>query len=188
MRLACLASVAVLVLSAGVSRAEDTVDNPEFTTWSKFKKGTSITLKTTSAFNNMTTEITSTTTLVEVGADKLVVETSSVTKFNNMEIKAPPAKRDVMKTITLPKGVKKEDLTAKKPPGTFEEGTETVKVGGTEVKTKWFKFKAEMDGTKTEAKMWTSDDVPGSMVKMESTTTGKVATTLKMELVEFKKP
>ena len=133
-------------------------------------------------------EVTLTNTLVEVGADKVVLETSSVVKVNGMEIKAPAMKRDVAKSITLPKGAKKEDFIAGKPPGTTEEGTETLKVGGTEVKTKWYRVKAEAGGVTTESKMWVSDAVPGMMVKMEATIGGKIATTTKMELVEFKKP
>jgi len=57
-----------------------------------------------------------------------------------------------------------------------------------EYKTKWFEYTNEAAGNKTEAKMWTSDDVPGMMVKMESKTTGTVAATVKMEVVEVKKP
>ena len=188
MRFARLASVAALVLAAAAVSAQEKVDNPEFASWSKFKKGTSTTLKVTAGAAGTNTETVVTTTLVEVGADKLVVETAGASKFNGMEFKTPATKRDVTKTIELPKGTKKEDAAGGKPPGTFEEGTETIKVGGTDVKTKWVKFKTEVDGSKTEGKMWTSEEVPGMMVKMESATTGKIASTMKMELIEFKKP
>ncbi len=186
MRLHCLASVVAIVLAAGSATAQETIENPEFTSWSKFKKGTSITLKTTSTAAGVSSEITATTTLVEVGADKLVLEYSSVTKVNNMEFKADPDKRDVMKTIKLPKVAKKDVKVEKQP--TPEEGTETLKTAGTEVKTKWYKNKAEVAGAKTESKLWLSDEVPGGMVKMEATTTGAVTSTMKMELIEFKKP
>ena len=189
MRVACLAVVTALVLTAGAAFAAEKIDNPEFAMWSKHKKGTSITLKTTSSAAGMTSEVVVTTTLVEVGADKVVVEASSVSKFNGMEFKSPAQKRDVENTIELPEGVKKEDLKREKPEGTYEEGAETVKVGGTEFKTKWYKYKAEVAGTKTEAKMWTSDDVPGGLVKMEMTSTAdKISSTVKTELVEYKKP
>lgn len=189
MRLPCLVSLAATVLAVGTASAED-FPNPEFASWSKFKKGTSITIKTTTVAAGMTSEITTTTTLVEVGADKLVLTESSVTKAAGMEFKTDPEKRDVPKTVKLPDGVKKPDPKAKveKPAGTFEDGTETLKVAGTEVKTKWYKSKVEIAGNKTESKIWMSDDVPGGTVKMEATTTGMVAATIKTELVEFKKP
>lgn len=187
MRLARLASVVCVVLAAGSARAEE-IDNPEFASWSKFKKGTVVTLKTSSTAANVTSEISVTSTLVEVGADKVVVETTSVSTFNGMEFKSPAVKREITKTLKLPAGVKKDDFKGGKPPGTTKEGTETVKIGGTEYKTKWFEYTNEVAGNKTEAKMWTSDDVPGTMVKMESKTTGTVTATVKMELVEIKKP
>ena len=190
MRHASLALLALLALAVGTASAED-VENPEFASWSKFKKGTTVTLKMMTTAANVTSEVLMTTTLVETGADKVVVETSTVTKFNGMEFKAPAAKRDVAKTIKLPDGVKKpdpKDPKVEKPTGTFEEGTETLKIGGTEIKTKWFKAKAEVAGNKTESKTWMSDDVPGSLVKMEATTTGAAPSTIRMELIEFKKP
>lgn len=189
MRLTRLAAVAVLfALVSGTVVAQDKVDNPEFANWSKFKKGTSVTMKSVTTSAGMSFEATITSTLVEVGADKLVIETSSVSKVMGMEIKVPPMKRDVPKQVEIPKGVKKEDFTSGKPQGTYEEGTETVKIGGTEVKTKWYKSKFESDGNKVESKMWVSDDTPGILVKSETTLTGKLASTSKIEVTEIKKP
>lgn len=188
MRFASVLSAAVLALAAGPAAAQETIDNLEFTAWSKYKKGASITLKTTSTFNGMTSEAIMTTTLVEVGADKVVVEYAVVSKANGEEVKAPAEKRDVPKKLTLPKGSPKPDRTATTPPGTYEEGTETIKVAGTELKTKWYKYRGEEGGTKTEAKMWVCEDVPGQLVRMESKTTGAATIETKAELVEFKRP
>lgn len=188
MRLARFASVAVLALAAGAAPADDAIPNPEFTGWAKFKKGTFVTVKTTSVAAGVTSEALSTTTLIEVGADKLVLEYVTVSKFNGMEFKLPPTKREVTKTFTLPKGVKKDDVTPPMQEVATENGTETIKVGGTEYKAKWTKTKVEIAGTTTEAKVWMSDAVPGTMVKMESTTTGKITSTTTVELVEFKQP
>jgi hypothetical protein len=188
MRFTRLFAALVVLALAGHAAAQDTIDNPEFANWSKFKKGTSVTLKSTSEVMGMATEVLLTTTLVEAGADKLVIETATVTKVNGMEFKMPGMKRDVTKTLTLPKGLKKEEVAAGKPPGTLEEGAETLKVAGTEVKTKWYKYTAEVDKTKTEGKTWMSDDVPGRVVKSETNTTGAFAFKSRMELVEIKKP
>jgi hypothetical protein len=188
MRFARFTAVVLCALVPGAVAAQDKVDNPEFANWSKFKKGTSVTLKSVSSFNNMSSEATITSTLVEVGADKLVIEMTSAVKSGAMEFKGEPMKRDVSKTVALPKDFKKEDFAKGKPPGTYEEGTETLKVGGMDVKTKWYKYKFEVEGTKTEAKMWMSEDVPGIMVKSEMTASGALATTTKMEITEIKKP
>jgi hypothetical protein len=188
MRFASVLSAAVVALAAGPATAQEMIDNGEFTAWSKYKKGASTTLKTTSTFNGMTSEATMTTTLVELGDDKVVVEYAVVSKVDGKEFKAPAEKRDVPKRIALPKGAPKPDPTATKPPGTYEEGTETIKVGGTELKTKWYKYRVEVDGTKTETQMWVCEEVPGQLVRMESKATGSATIETKAELVEFKKP
>jgi len=123
-----------------------------------------------------------------VTADKVVLETSGVSKVMGMEFPTPATKRDSAKTITLPKGVPVPPKPGDKPPGTVEEGTETIKAAGTEFKTKWYKTKTEAAGTTTESKLWTSEDVPGTVVKMEAKTTGAATSDTKFELLEFKKP
>jgi hypothetical protein len=189
MRWARLTTPAVLALCAALAAAqEDKLDNPEFANWSKFKKGTSVMVKTTSTFDGFTKNSTTISTLVEVGGDKVVVEITTVDKFLGKENKQPPIKRDINKTVALPKGAKKEEFAGGKPPGTYEEGTETLDVGGAEVKAKWYKYRVDLGGTKIEAKQWTSDDVPGRVVKSEITTTGKLASTNRTEVTEIKKP
>jgi hypothetical protein len=188
MRLSRFAALAVLAVLPAAVLAQDKVDNPEFANWSKFKKGTSVTLKSSSNVGGTTSDVTITTTLVDVAPDKLVLEMTSLVKAAGMEIQGKPMKRDVLKSVPLPKGAKKEEFSGGKPPGTYEEGAETLKVGGTEVKAKWFKYKADIGGTKTDAKLWTSDEVPGMIVKSEMTTTGMFASTTKMEVTEIKKP
>lgn len=183
-----LTAVVIAALASGSALAQETLDNPEFANWKKFKVGASITVRTTSTIAGLTSEILMTTRLVELGADKHVVETSTVSKFGGMEFKAPATKRDVLKSIALPKGTPKPDPKAAKPEGTYEEGTETLKIGGVEVKTKWYKYKSDSGGLKIEAKTWISDDVPGSLVKMEAATGGLAVGTTKVELIEFKKP
>ena len=183
-----LAAASLILLAGGIALAQEKVDNPEFANWSKFKKGTSVTLKSTSDVAGMTTESTITTTLVDVGTDKLVVEMSTATKANGMEFKTPPIKRDVLKTIPLPEGVKKEEFAKGKVPGTLEEGTETLKVAGKEYKTKWYKTKTSAGGMNIEGKIWMTEEVPGMVVKMESSTKGAVAFKTTLEVTEFKKP
>jgi hypothetical protein len=181
-------SVALLALVVGAARAQEKVDNPEFAAWSKFKKGTSVTVRTSTTAEGKTTEVTITNTLVEAGPDALTIETVATSKVDGKEIKNPAIKREVPKTFTLPAGAPKPPPPGQKPEGTVEEGTETLKVGGAEYKTKWYKTKNTIEGTTIEGKVWVSDDVPGGLVKAESTATGKLAFTSKLEVVEVKKP
>jgi hypothetical protein len=189
MRVHRMAAVAaLLLLTVGLAGAQEMLPNHEYTAWSKFKKGASVTIKAVNDAGGMKSETLITITLVETGPDKVVLDMASTTKANGMEFKAPGMKRDVPKTVTLPQGVKKEDFTSGKPPGTFEEGNETLKVAGSEYKAKWYKSKFEMDKLKVESKTWMSDDVPGGFIKMESSTSGAFTSTSKMEVTEIKKP
>jgi hypothetical protein len=188
MRLASALPAVLLALAAGPAVAQEMVENGEFTAWHKFKKGTSITTKITSSAAGQSSETTVTVTLVDVADDKVVLESVGATKAMGMEFKMPAVKRDVPKTVALPKGAPKPPAPGSKPEGTYEEGTETLKVGTTEVKAKWYKVKNETGGVKSDAKMWVSEDMPGMMVKMEATTTGTVASETKLEVIELKKP
>src|SRR5262245_50235762 len=121
MRLTSLALVA-LVCVAGSVRAED-IDNPEFTSWSKFKKGTSITVKSKTTTDKFGSSVRlKTITLIEVGADKLQVEDTIVNTVNGKDHKVTLPKREINKTTRLPFGVKKDDVKGGKPQGTYEEG------------------------------------------------------------------
>jgi hypothetical protein len=117
-----------------------------------------------------------------------VLETTGVSRIGSMEFKVPATKRDVPRTITIPKGVKVPPRPNAKPEGTYEEGTETIKIAGAELKTTWYKYRSAKDGLKTDAKLWISEGVPGGMVKMEATTSGLIDASSRMELVEFKTP
>ena len=182
-RIVCTA--ALVVFSGAVALADKKkIDNPEFTMWSKYKADTMTKLKSTSEINGMKTENIIMTTLKEVSADKLVLETEAISKFNGMEFKSPPTKRDVTKTIEVDEKIAEQIGKAAKPEGTTEEGTETVKIGKDDVKTKWYKFKSKAEGTETVSQTWTSDEVPGSVVKVVSKSSTFNNTT---DLIEFVK-
>lgn len=167
-----LVAVAVAVAFATSARADDKVENPEFKNWSKFKAGTTVSMKTTIDAGGMKFEGAMTNKLVEVKDDKVVVETEAVSKVNGMEFKVPAQKRDVVKTLDKPQpGF---DAKTGKPEGTTEEGKEKVKVGGTEYECKWYKFKNKQKlptgEEEAEGQIWMSDDVPGMVVKMTTKT------------------
>ncbi len=187
MRLFRILALAVLVSAGGSVLAQEKVENPMYATWAKFKPGTSVTHKSTTSGAMFTAESTITTKLVEVTADKVVVEVTITSKAAGKEFQLPAMKQDYAKMVELPKGAKKEDF-GKKPEGAVKEGTETLKIAGHEIKTKWYEIEVKKDGMEAKSKMWMSDDVPGSLVKMESKVAAPIAAETKMELTEFKKP
>ena len=169
-------------------QAQELVDNPEFVSWSKFKKGTSLIVKSVTSTEKEASEVIITSTLLDAGTEKVVIQTTSVVKRKDKDFKSDPEKREILRLIPLPKGLSKEEFAAGKPPGTTEEGTETLKIGGLELKAKWYKYNADVAKTKISAKKWFSPEIPGTIVKSEMTTTGDFASTIKLELVELKKP
>lgn len=178
----------VVSLGGGAAGAQEKMENPTYASWAKHKVGTAITLKSTTTSTMFSSETLIGMKLVEVTGEKVVIETTGKSKVAGMEVELPPMKQDHLKTIELPKGAKKEDLAAGKPAGTTKEGTETVKVGGQDVKTKWYEYEVKTKDSAMTAKMWMSDDVPGSLVKMETKVLTPLAADTKMELVEIKKP
>ncbi len=184
-----LFAAAIILFSGAVAAADETIDNPEFASWSKFKAGTSVTFKTVSEFAGMSSETVSKVTLLEFGSDKLVIETASTTNIAGMKVDVPPMKREITKTITLPDAAAKAKAEAEKQKSEAktEEGTETLKIGGVDCKCKWHRVKLSIMGNESDSKIWTCDDVPGGTVKMESTVSGMMTVKTKFEVTEFKK-
>jgi hypothetical protein len=172
--------------SAAMVLAQDNVDNPEFLAWASSKKGTSVVYRTIVKDAKNSTEVLSRVTLIEVGRDKLVLETSGLVKSKAEDFKTAAQNRDVPRQVPLPKELTRDDYLLGKPPGTKAEGTEVLKIGGKEIKTRWYEYAADVAGTRTEAKLWLSDSVPGRMVRNEMKTTGRLKSTIQTELVEIK--
>src|SRR5262245_9759970 len=176
-----------LVAAVSAPAWADTMDNPTYASWAKVKKGPSVTLKMSADVAGQKAETTMTTTLVDLTADVATTEMVMVTKAGGTEFKTEPMKTENKKVVELPPGKKKADFD--KPEGFVDQGEETLKVAGKEYKTKWVKVKNSTNGSEYEAKTWTCDDVPGTIVKMETKASGggvKSSTTL--ELVEIKQP
>jgi hypothetical protein len=188
-----LLALGTLVVFTGSASAQEKVDNPDYANWAKFPKGTSVTRTWTSVTpDGQTSVVTETLTLIEIAADKVVLEEEFISDVPGAtKFKTKPKDREVPKTVTLPAGNKKGDLTAKLP-GAVEEGKdiETVRVPGGKFKAKWFKTEIERGQNQIKGKSWVSDEVPGRLVKAEETISrnGKTLYTTVREVVEVKKP
>jgi hypothetical protein len=188
MRVHRTVALTALLMVCVSAAAQERALNPEYTDWVRFKKGTSVTHKSVTVTNGKETETTDTTTLLEVGADKLILETVSVRKVDGVEFRPPAEKQVVLKMSGVPSGMTKDDFVAGRPPNTIEEGSETVKVAVGEFKAKWYKTKSDQGKSSSAAKLWYADEVPGRFIKGESSAKGMGKATTKLELVEIKKP
>lgn len=186
-RPAAAALAALVVYVALPAAAGELVPNPDYVYWSKFKKGTSVSYKTAGKAGIMSVNSVSTQTLVEVGGDKIVLE---LTTTQEGVAKPFTTTRSAPKMVELPAGMSKKDSAAEKerPAGTTAEGTEVLKVAGREYKTRWYRYATDAGGDKLEGKLWLSDEVPGKVVRSETKITGKIVSTMTMELTGFKTP
>ncbi|MGC4030620.1 MAG: hypothetical protein QM754_02565 [Tepidisphaeraceae bacterium] len=180
------AGAAVLAcLIAPIARADDAKPNPEYEAWAKCKPGATVTIKgsTETAGNKMENSVT--TKLLEVTPEKAVVESTITMEMMGQKMPQPPQKRDVPKTFVMPKPHAVPGQPEQKAPEP-KIGEETITVAGKEYKCKTTEIELNQNGMKVHSKTWTSDQVPGGMVKMTSDATGAVSAKTTMELVEYK--
>ncbi|HVX83925.1 MAG TPA: hypothetical protein VH253_03840 [Phycisphaerae bacterium] len=179
-------AVACFMAMAGLAHAADMVDNPAYQSWAKCKEGTTVTTKSSTETtvqgmaDPMKTEATMTMKLVSITPDEVTVETTM-----SMGGSAMPATQQKI-PAKLEKG--KENGPMSDQMKDVKEGTDKVTVGGKTYDAKTREYTMEQNGMKSAVKVWTSDDVPGGMVKMESTVTGAANSKTTMELVEVKQP
>lgn len=166
----------------------ESVENPQYASWAKFPPGTLIVQRTTSETEGVEgkTVTTLTTKLIEVAPEFVKLESqSSSRRFDGHEETNPPGTFKVPRLLVLPTGMKKEDFG--KPAGAKEQGEEAVAVAGREYKARWYTGKDRNEGGEVSVKTWVSDEVPGTLLKSVSRTTG-VKKLVTIELVEFKVP
>jgi hypothetical protein len=162
------ASLGLSLVAGQVARAaEEQVENPAYKSWKAQKPGTTVTLESSSAVAGQTFKVEISQKLVEVTPEEATVEVA--TKIN-----VPGAPPQPARTVKIPAKVDKSKATpGQLPPGVKGEmkdkGTEKVTVAGKEYSCKVYEFTGESNGVKTSGKSWTSEEIPGGMVKLEST-------------------
>ncbi len=166
----------------------DPVENPLYKSWAGFKQGTSVVQRavTEVAGNNAVTTTTTTYTLLDRTDDQVVIEMQAFTKrYDGTETNNPPQQFTNQKWFTLPPGMSKSDFA--KPAGQTDQGEETLTLGGKAYKTMWHKSKDRNEAGEVLVQTWTSDEVPGGLVK-SITHTPSIGKTTMLELVEVKIP
>jgi len=172
-----LAVVALIVSTAVTAHAQGQIDNPEYQRWSPFKAGAYVKFKMTSEASGNKNEMEQTYKLLEITPAKAVVEITMVA----MGSKMPAQKRDIPAKIT-PEAAKDPKAQVVK----AAEGNEDVDVAGKKLKAHWVESTGDMQGTKTVSRVWQVKTVPGGMVKMETRTSGSMASKTSMVATEWK--
>jgi hypothetical protein len=158
-----LAALALVLAGAASARADD-IDNPKYKQWSRFKVGSFVTMKMVVETGGNKTELENTTTLVELTAEKAVVEMKGKMALGAYKIDIPANKLEIPARIHKPEAGSGDAKPA--------EGTEEVEVGGKKVSSRTAESSSEADGTKKHVKVWLSDEIPGGVAKTEQTAEG----------------
>jgi hypothetical protein len=189
--ISCLALILTLALAAATTAqapapAQALVDNPQYTSWSKHKPGTSVTMKMTTNMGpqNMTMNLVQ--TLKEVNADQATIEVKSEMDMGGNK-QQMPAQTVPIKAKVTPQEAKYGQLPAGVKADVKEVGNETLTVGGKTYDCKVSEVTGEAEGMKTAGKVWRNDDVPGQVVKMDMKFEGAQSGTSTMELVSVDK-
>jgi len=184
-RFSCLTIVCALAILSGLIgtvRADDTlIDNPGYQSWAKFKPGTLVKYSSdTNAMGNQTS-MEMTQTLKDINADNATVEVKMTMVMAGNKTDMPAT------TQMVPAKIKKVDPNAAQTadaPKT-ETSTEDVQAAGKTFSCKKTTITSDANGMTTKATTWTCDDVPGTMVKMESESSGSMTMSTKMVLTDL---
>jgi hypothetical protein len=177
-------------LAAAAAQADDKVDSPIYKHWARFRPGAFSVVKTQRKAKDVKAETTVTTTLIEVTPEKVVVELQVATVGGDEKIEMLPKKqtypakieKDEARKMEDPKkGDKVEDAEVLD----VKQGEEEIKVGDKKINCKWLQTKCKQGDQTTTTEAWTSDEVPGQVVKMLVTVEGGVAMTSETLLVKY---
>jgi len=190
--LSCLAVLCACTFSAAAFAEQ--VDNPAYTGWAKYKPGTSVTIRQTMDMPGMgVMQQTDTVTLVEVAADKVVVETKGNMVMAGQATDIPATKSSIPAKVD-----KADELTSsldahggsKPVVKDVKAGKDTVTIGDKKLDTVTQEFTVESKPEEKEKatgtmKTWSSAEVPGGLVKAEMTMTLPMAIKMNKTVIEY---
>jgi hypothetical protein len=155
--------IAVVAAFGGSAALAEQIYNPMYGYWSNFKPGSVLKTTTDSVAAGQKTTMDIVSTLLEVTPDKITVEMQTDVTAGDKKLKQRTRKQDVPAKIDQPAGA-----------GAIKHSTEAISVAG---KTYTCQVSEETRDTLT-VKTWTSDQIPGGVVKAEMHSEGLSVTTL----------
>lgn len=159
------------------------VDNPHYLAWAKYKPGTQVQLDMNILNGGQQMTTTVTTTLNEITPERAVVQSVAKRSVPDM----PDGEAHVQLHTFDAKVHQSEAERAMLPAGaegaTKEIGTENVEAAGETYETHVRAFAGTVRTLPATSKLWRSDNVPGGLVKMESSTG---STTVQVNLKKVK--
>ncbi|MDX2037114.1 MAG: hypothetical protein SFX72_10715 [Isosphaeraceae bacterium] len=179
-------ALAMISLFAAVPARGESVEDPTYRSWAKVVPGTLVTVRTTAetAGGSFLTETHS--KLISIDDKRAVVETWTEQKSPHGEItKNAPSEQTIKRMFPLFPGVKKEEIG--RPSGAMKKGREKLTIAGREFDAEWYETKGTTEAGPSYTRTWISEDVPGLVLKAETTVPAAKKTT-KIELIAIEKP
>jgi hypothetical protein len=144
--------------------------------WASFNTGSWVKMKSTTlmeiAGTKNSTIVETKMTMLEKTADKVVIETEMTVMGQTSKTR-----------MDMPLKASAEPTAAAKPAAVPKTGSDTITIAGKSLSCKTMEMETEAGGMKILTKTWTSEQVPGSLVKSVSKTPSSQTT---MEVVDFK--
>jgi len=163
----------------------DEVESPIYRSWANFKVGTTITLRSVTGAKDREVQTTTTQRLTESNNERVVLEVVVTSDSTGQKVENRPQTYVYKRMFPLFPGVKKEDIG--KPPGSQDQGEETIELGGKKYKAQWYGSKGQTEAGPSISKTWMSDEVPGKLLK-SITRVPAAGKTTTLELIEIKTP
>jgi hypothetical protein len=159
--------------------------NPLYDSWASHKPGTSVTTVSVTDMGTMKTEAEQVYTLKEVTPEKVVIEMKMSSTMMGTKTEMPPQTMEIPATAAAATPPATPATPATPTPGVeTKTSEETVKIAGKEYKATCTSTKSDANGMKTEAKSWTSPEIPNMLLKMESNSEGQMKMNTKMEVTK----
>lgn len=173
-------SLATVLVAIGCSAAGVALPSTggQYESWAKHKPGTRVVMSGVMEMQGMRNESEQIYTLLEVTPEQVVLEAKHAAMAMGQRRELPGQR------ITIPAVVK--DTVTTKPAGMdIQESREQVTILGKTYDARCVTTSGSQNGMAVSVKTWSSPDVPGTILKVEMTTTTEPKMTQRSELTKI---
>jgi hypothetical protein len=177
--------VFINVLTGLIQVQGEDVENPQYTNWSRFPVGTSVTTKDQVIKDNKSITTITTTKLISKTEKNIILSTVVSSDATGMLVTNDPWETVIKRQFPLLPGVDKTKIG--RPQGTIATGMETIEILGKKYQSEWYDIKSSTEAGPAITRTWISMDMPGMVIKSSTEVKNANRKTL-LEVTELKIP
>ena len=166
-----------------MTRPAALVANPAYAHWKQYRPGTTVTYQIENVVNGAPVTATMVQTLREVTPELAKIE-MKVTVTMMGKSMDQPAQLAVVPAEVTPAEAQANDPTRAADPNA-KTSKETLEVAGKSFDATVVQTTAVRNGVEMKIKAWTSDQIPGQLLKLQTSATGQANGTTQMTVVSF---